>query len=292
MGFDVVAVLGGDGTLNEVANGLAGTRRALAALPGGSTNVFARTIGLPNDPIEATGVLVDALAQDSIRRIGLGASTAATSSSTPASASTPRSSARSSAATRSSAGSAIRSSSTRPASPGCATTTAPSPFRGPVLRRHDVVDDGYFTIVLNTDSVHVPRQPAVRPRARGDVRPGLVSVTVRALTFGMAWTLARTAFMNPKTLRDSTVGRLPYRPRIVRGGRACAVPVPGRRRLPRRDRPAPVPPRARHAVTRDPRSVRRGPERVARRRARSCRSRRRPSRRAPTSVRDRRRSRR
>jgi diacylglycerol kinase family enzyme len=71
-GVDVVVVLGGDGTLNEAANGLAGTRCALAALPGGSTNVFARTIGLPNDPIEATGVLLDALARRSIKRVGLG----------------------------------------------------------------------------------------------------------------------------------------------------------------------------------------------------------------------------
>ncbi len=71
-GVDVVVVLGGDGTLNEAANGLAGTACALAPLPGGSTNVFARTIGLPNDPIEATGVLLDALARRSIRRVGLG----------------------------------------------------------------------------------------------------------------------------------------------------------------------------------------------------------------------------
>jgi diacylglycerol kinase family enzyme len=71
-GVEVVVVLGGDGTLNEAANGLAGTSCALAPLPGGSTNVFARTIGLPNDPIEATGVLLDALARRSIRRVGLG----------------------------------------------------------------------------------------------------------------------------------------------------------------------------------------------------------------------------
>jgi diacylglycerol kinase family enzyme len=71
-GVDVVVVLGGDGTLNEAANGLAGTPTALGVLPGGSTNVFARGIGMTNDPIEATGELVGALARKSFQRIPLG----------------------------------------------------------------------------------------------------------------------------------------------------------------------------------------------------------------------------
>jgi diacylglycerol kinase family enzyme len=71
-GLDAVVVLGGDGTLNEAANGLAGTTTALGVLPGGSTNVFARTIGMTNDAVEATGELLGAMAAGSKRRIGLG----------------------------------------------------------------------------------------------------------------------------------------------------------------------------------------------------------------------------
>ena len=71
-GFDVVAVLAGDGTLNEAADGLAGTNTALAPLPGGSTNVYARTLGYPADAVDATHVLIDSLARGSFERIGLG----------------------------------------------------------------------------------------------------------------------------------------------------------------------------------------------------------------------------
>jgi len=72
-GVDVVAVLAGDGTLNEAADGLAGTATALAPLPGGSTNVFARAIGVPYDPIDATAALLTSLEAGAIRTVGLGA---------------------------------------------------------------------------------------------------------------------------------------------------------------------------------------------------------------------------
>lgn len=72
-GYDLVLVLGGDGTLNEVINGVAGSETPLAVLPGGGTNVFARTYGLPEDAVEATAVLLDRLREGvDPRRINLG----------------------------------------------------------------------------------------------------------------------------------------------------------------------------------------------------------------------------
>ena len=71
-GVDVVVGFGGDGTLNEVATGVAGTDTALGALPGGSTNVFARTIGLPNDPVAAVELLAGGIDAGDLRPIGLG----------------------------------------------------------------------------------------------------------------------------------------------------------------------------------------------------------------------------
>ena len=71
-GVDVVVGFGGDGTLNEVATGIAGTDTALGVLPGGSTNVFARTIGMPNDPVEAVELLAGGIDAADFRPIGLG----------------------------------------------------------------------------------------------------------------------------------------------------------------------------------------------------------------------------
>lgn len=80
-GYGLVLTLGGDGTVNEAVNGIMGRGEnrpspsdlpALAALPGGSANVFTGALGLPRDPIDATGQILRAVAEHRIRTIGLG----------------------------------------------------------------------------------------------------------------------------------------------------------------------------------------------------------------------------
>src|ERR671914_833130 len=71
-GFDVVVAFGGDGTVNEAANGLAGSDTPLTCLPGGAQNVYAKLLGIPGDVVDATEHLL-ALADDwRPRRVDLG----------------------------------------------------------------------------------------------------------------------------------------------------------------------------------------------------------------------------
>src|SRR5216683_726371 len=84
-GYGMVLTLGGDGTVNEAINGIldkfaAGSPSSpspaelpvLAALPGGSANVFAGALGLPRDPIDATGEILRAITEGRQQTIGLG----------------------------------------------------------------------------------------------------------------------------------------------------------------------------------------------------------------------------
>lgn len=71
-GFDAVVAFGGDGTINEAAQSLVGTEIALGILPGGSTNVMARALGLPPHPVDATAVVAARLRSGTTRRINVG----------------------------------------------------------------------------------------------------------------------------------------------------------------------------------------------------------------------------
>jgi diacylglycerol kinase family enzyme len=72
-GYDVVVAFGGDGTVNEAANGLAGSRTPLTCLPGGSANVYCRMLGIPNDVVDATERLLRLAGDWRPRRVDLGA---------------------------------------------------------------------------------------------------------------------------------------------------------------------------------------------------------------------------
>jgi diacylglycerol kinase family enzyme len=71
-GYDIVVAFGGDGTVNEVVNGLAGTGIPVTFLPGGNTNVVCRTLGIPNDVVDATEHLLTLADDFNPRKVDLG----------------------------------------------------------------------------------------------------------------------------------------------------------------------------------------------------------------------------
>jgi diacylglycerol kinase family enzyme len=200
---DAVVVLGGDGTVNEAANGLAGTSCALATLPGGSTNVFARTIGLPNDPIEATGFLLEALARGSVRRVGLGsvngryfAFHTGVGFDAEVVAQVERRS-------------SLKRYAGHPLFVYAAFDTWLRHYdrSRPRFSVHhqsgDVVDDAYLTIVMNTNPyTYLGNRPLdLAPEATLD--SGLAAVTLRTLAFARTMRIIGSVFGSGRTLRRS-----------------------------------------------------------------------------------------
>jgi diacylglycerol kinase family enzyme len=71
-GYDVVVAFGGDGTVNEAANGLIGSSTPLTCLPGGSANVFGKMLGIPGELVDATEHLLGMVDDWQPRKVDVG----------------------------------------------------------------------------------------------------------------------------------------------------------------------------------------------------------------------------
>src|ERR1700723_1075335 len=70
--YDVVVAFGGDGTVNEAANGLLGSSTPLCCLTGGSAKVFGKILGIPGELIDATEHLLGLADDWRVRKVDLG----------------------------------------------------------------------------------------------------------------------------------------------------------------------------------------------------------------------------
>jgi len=223
-GADAVVLYGGDGTANEAANGLLGTDTALAPLPGGSTNVFTRTLGLAPRAPAAAAQVADALARGSRRRIPVGTANgraflfhvgvgfdAAVVAQVERRPTLKRK-----------LGQAIFVYA------AFATWLGHFDHRSPgfALEFDDgtVIDDGYFSILLNTNPYTYlgPRALNVAPGADGE--DGLTAVTLRTLkVHSLLGVTGRALGKGDRVARHPRVDHRRHVPRItVRGHR----PVP------------------------------------------------------------------
>ncbi len=248
-GVDVVIGYGGDGTLNEVATGIAGTDAALGVLPGGSTNVFARTLGMPNDPIAAAELLARGIDAADLRPIGLGRvngrffcfHTGIGYDAAVVQAVERRAS--------------LKRWLGHPLFISAALTTWLHGYD----RRHPHfsldagqlgrVDDGYFSIVLNTNPYTYLGNRALDLSPAATLDRGLVVVTFRTLrVLPILRGLGLGAARRRRHIERGPGGMARRRPH---DGRVLGtVPLPGRRGSSRLGQPARIPPRTRRRAAR------------------------------------------